>query len=214
MGKGEGTGKILADGSRRAAEKIGKGSEKFTMQVKGMEMPAYDPRGAKGHGLAYATSNRGGCHLRAYMIAPEILGVPELLDRFSMDDKKIEMLKVFQDLTAAVDSALVCLFVTFGIGAPELAKGLTPCTGWDWTVERILEVGDRIWTLERAFNAREGFGRKDDTLPARLLATPMPEGPAKGHVVPIEPMLKKYYEIRGLDSEGHPTPAKMKELGL
>jgi len=216
MGKGEGIGVILADGSRAAAKKIGLGSEKFSMAVKGMEMPAYDPRGAKGHGLAYATSNRGGCHVRAYMIAPEIMGVPEELDRFTghEDTKKIEMLKTFQDLTSAVDSSVVCLFVTFGIGAPEFAQMLTPCTGWAWTADDVLEVGDRVWTLERAFNAREGFGRKDDTLPWRLLAGPMPEGPAKGHVVPIEPMLTKYYELRGLDSEGHPTPEKMQALGL
>jgi aldehyde:ferredoxin oxidoreductase len=216
MGQGKGIGTILADGSRAAAEKIGKGSAKFSMAVKGMEMPAYDPRGAKGHGLAYATSNRGACHCRAYMIAPEILGVPEELDRFTghEDTKKIEMLKTFQDLTGGVDSSVVCQFVTFGIGAPEFAKMLTPCTGWTWTAESFLEVGDRVWTLERAFNAREGFGRKDDTLPWRLLAGPMPEGPAKGHVVPIEPMLTKYYELRGLDSEGHPTADKMKELGL
>ncbi|MFQ6075071.1 MAG: aldehyde ferredoxin oxidoreductase C-terminal domain-containing protein, partial [Candidatus Bathyarchaeia archaeon] len=98
--------------------------------------------------------------------------------------------------------------------APEFVKMLEPCTGWKWTVEGFLEVGDRIWTLERAFNAREGFGRKDDTLPTRLLVGPMPEGPAKGHVVPIEPMLERYYEARGLDSDGHPTLAKMEELGL
>ena len=216
MGKVEGIGEMLADGARAAAEKIGKGSEGFAMVVKGLEMPAYDPRGAKGHGLAYATSNRGGCHLRAYMIAPEIVGLPEPLDRFTgfEDIKKVQMLKTLQDLTAAVDSSLVCLFVTFGIGAPEFVKALKPCTGWDWTVESLLEVGDRIWTLERAFNGSEGFGRKDDTLPARLLVAPMPEGPAKGHVVPIEPMLDVYYRIRGLDSEGHPTWAKMKEMGL
>ena len=216
MGKGEGIGATLQNGSWAAAKKFGKGSEKFSMTVKGMEMPAYDPRGAKGHGLAYATSNRGGCHVRAYMISPEILGVPEQLDRFSgaEDTKKIDMLKTFQDLTSVVDSITVCLFVTFGIGAPEFVKLLKPCTGWDWTVDNLLEIGDRIWTLERAFNAREGFGRKDDTLPERLLASPMPEGPAKGHVVPIEPMLDVYYRIRGLDGEGHPTKEKMEELAL
>ncbi|UCD73345.1 MAG: aldehyde ferredoxin oxidoreductase family protein, partial [Candidatus Bathyarchaeota archaeon] len=167
MGKGEGIGAILQDGSWAAAKKIGKGSEKFSMTVKGMEIPAYDPRGAKGHGLAYATSNRGACHLRAYMISPEIIGLPEQLDRFSgaEDTKKIDMLKTFQDLISVVDSAVVCQFVTFGIGAPELVKLLKSCTGWDWTVESLQEMGDRIWTLERAFNAREGFGRKDDTLP-------------------------------------------------
>ncbi len=216
MGKGEGIGRVLADGSRAAAQRIGMGSEGFSMSVKGLELPAYDPRGAKGHGLAYATSNRGGCHLRAYMIAPEILGMPEKLDRFSgaEDDKKVEMLKTLQDLNAAVDSSLVCLFVTFGIGAPEFVRMLKPCTGWNWTVEEFMEVGDRVWTIERAFNAREGFGRKDDTLPTRLLVAPMPEGPSEGHVVLIEPMIDKYYAARGLDSEGRPTLDKMKELGL
>jgi len=216
IGKGEGIGRILQDGSLAASKKIGRGSERFSISVKGMETPAYDPRGAKGHGLAYATSNRGGCHLRAYMISPEILGLPEPLDRFSgaEDEKKIEMLKTFQDLTAAVDSTVNCLFVTFGIGAPEFVKMLTACTGWNWTVDEFLKVGDRIWTLERAFNAREGFSREDDTLPERLLVAPAPEGPAKGHVVPLSPMLDKYYEVRGLDSEGRPTPEKMRSLGL
>lgn len=215
IAKREGFGNILADGTRIAARRIGRGAEKYAMNVKGLELPAYDPRGAFGHGLAYATSNRGGCHVRAYMIAPEIFGIPQKMDPFDYSRTKVETVKLFQDLTAAVDSALVCLFLTFAIGGPEFVEAIKPCTGWnDYTLEEFLETGDRIWTLERAFNAREGFRRKDDMLPKRLLTEPSPVGPAKGKVHPLKEMLDVYYEIRGLDSEGHPKPEKMKALGL
>lgn len=211
----EGFGDLLADGTRIAARRIGRGAEKYAMNVKGLELPAYDPRGVFGHGLAYATSNRGACHLRAYMISPEIFGIPQKMDPFDYGKTKIETLKIFQDLTASVDSTLVCLFLTFAIGGSEFTEAIKACTGWtDYTLQEFLETGDRIWTLERAFNAREGLGRKDDTLPERLLKEPAREGPARGKVHPLKKMLDIYYEVRGLDSEGHPKSEKMKALGL
>ncbi|MEM2961293.1 MAG: aldehyde ferredoxin oxidoreductase C-terminal domain-containing protein, partial [Candidatus Bathyarchaeia archaeon] len=215
IGKREGFGDILADGSRKAAQKIGKGAEYYAMQVKGQEMPAYDPRGVFGHGLNYAMSNRGACHVRGYVIASEVFGIPTKTDPFDYSKSKVKLVKVFEDLTAAVDSSLTCLFTTFAIGAPEYAAAIAPLTGWtNYTDKEFMETGDRVWTLERAFNAREGFGRKDDLLPRRILTEPLPDGPAKGKVHPLDKMMDVYYEVRGYDKEGHPTPKKMSALGL
>ena len=212
IAKREGFGDILAEGSKRFAEKIG--HPEISMNVKGLELPAYDPRGAKGHGLAYATSNRGGCHLRAYMIAPEILEVPKKLDRFSTDGEKIEMLKTLHDLFAAVNSLVLCIFTTFALEPKDYAEILTPGVGIEFTEKEFMKVGERIYNLERLILVREGITSKDDRLPKRLEKVPMPEGPAKGHTVPIEEMLPKYYEIRGWDKEGRPTEEKLKELEI
>jgi aldehyde:ferredoxin oxidoreductase len=205
-----GFGNSIALGAKRLAEKYG--APEVAMHVKGLELPAYDPRGVQGHGLGYATSNRGGCHLRAYMIAPEVLGIPERLNRFTTEGKA-HWVKTFQDLFCVVDSAVVCKFLTFGIGAPEIVEMLNAITGWGWAVDDLMKVGDRIYTLERLFINREGFGRKDDTLPKRLLEEPMPEGPSKGHVVKLGAMLDEYYALRGW-KDSKPTPEKLKELGL
>ncbi len=206
-----GLGDDLAEGAERLAKKYG--APELAMTVKGQELPAYDPRGAKGHGLGYATSNRGGCHLRAYMISPEILGVPEKLDPLTPEGKA-QWVITFQDLFAVCDSLILCKFNTFAIGAEEFAAMLSAATGWKYTADDIMKVGERIYNLERAFNIREGFkGREEDTLPKRLLEEPMPEGPAKGHVVELDKMLDEYYKLRGW-VDGKPTKAKLKELGL
>ena len=211
----EGFGDVLADGTRKAAEKIGKGSEYYTMQVKGLELPAYDPRGARGIGLNFATANRGGCHVSGYTIAAEIVGSPLRVDPFDTSEDKVDLTILFQNFTAAVDSAVNCLFLTFAIGAEEYANLIASVTGWEgYGAEELLKTGERIFALERMFNKREGFGRKDDTLPDRLLTEPLPEGPAKGKVHPLEEMLPVYYKKRGYDEEGHPTEEKLKELGL
>ncbi|MFQ6051410.1 MAG: aldehyde ferredoxin oxidoreductase family protein [Candidatus Hydrothermarchaeota archaeon] len=206
----EGIGDWLAEGGYRLAERFG--APHLSMDVKKQALPAYDPRGVMAHALGYATSNRGGCHLRAYLIAPEILGIPEQIDRFSIENKA-QWVITFQDLFATVDSCVVCKFVTFAIGAEQIANMLAGATGWDITADEVLKIGERIYNLERAFNAREGFGRKDDTLPKRFLEEPMPEGPSKGHVVPLDKMLEEYYKLRGW-VDGVPTPEKLKELGL
>lgn len=118
-------------------------------------------------------------------------------------------------MTAAVDSAVNCLFLTFGIGAEEIAEMLAAVTGWkDYSAEEFVKTGERIFALERMFNKREGFSRKDDTLPERLLKEPAPEGPAAGRVHPLEKLLDIYYKKRGYNSEGHPTEEKLRELGL
>jgi aldehyde:ferredoxin oxidoreductase len=205
-----GFGADIALGAKRLAEKYE--APELAMQVKGLELPAYDPRGVQGHGLGYATANRGGCHLRAYMIAPEILGIPEQLDRFTTEGKA-QWVKIFQDLFCIVDSAVVCKFLTFAIGAPEITELLNAITGWNWSPDDLMKTGERIYNLERLFINREGFDRKDDTLPSRLLKEPMPEGPAKGHVTELERMLDEYYKLRGW-VDGKPMREKLKELGI
>jgi aldehyde:ferredoxin oxidoreductase len=202
---------VLAEGSLRMAEKYG--HPELSMTVKGQEFPAYDARGAQGMGLEYATSNRGACHVRGYMISPEILGTPEKLDRFATKDKAGWTIG-FQNLTAMLDSAGICLFTTFAIGADEIHALLVPATGIEYTKESLLQAGERIWNLERLFNLKAGLSSKDDTLPKRLLEEPLPEGPAKGHVVRLSEMLPEYYQLRGWDENGVPTKEKVKELSL
>jgi aldehyde:ferredoxin oxidoreductase len=183
------------------------------MSVKKQEMPAYDGRCLQGMGLEYATSNRGGCHVRGYMTSPEILGIPTKMDPL-VTEGKAATLKIFQDLTAVVDAIGICLFTTFGIGLSDIGDMLRPATGWDLTDEEILAAGDRIWNLEKQYNIAEGFTKEDDTLPPRLLNEPLPEGAAKGKVCELPIMLKEYYEVRGWDTDGVPTPEKLSELGL
>ncbi len=206
-----GIGDDLAEGAARLAQKYG--APEVAMVVRGQELPAYDPRGAQGHGLAYATSNRGGCHLRAYMISPEVLGVPQLVDRFETKGKPA-LVKHFQDVFAVIDSLIVCKFTSFAIWADEYAALLSAVTGVDVDAKGIEKIGERIWNAERVFNIFSiGDGRKYDTLPKRLLEEPMPEGPSKGHVVKLSEMLDEYYKVRGW-IDGRPTRAKLEELGL
>jgi len=207
----EGFGNELAEGSYRLAESYG--HPEFSMTVKKQELPAYDPRGQQGIGLNYATSNRGGCHVRGYMTAPEVLGIPVSSDPDSTEGKP-ELLKIFQDLTAVVDSAGLCLFITFGIGLPEIAEQYRTATGVDITDEDLLKAGDRIWNLEKLFNLKAGFSKADDTLPSRLLNEPMKGGPHQGNVNRLDMMLPQYYAGRGWDENGVPTEAKLAELGL
>lgn len=207
----EGIGKELAEGSKRFAEKHG--VKELAMQVKGLELPAYDPRGAQGHALAYATSNRGGCHLRAYMIGPEILGTPALVDRFKPDGKA-DLVINFQNLYAALDSMILCVFTQFALNPSHYSEFVTATTGLTFTGLDLMKTGERIWNLERLFNVREGFGKKDDVLPPRFLETPLPEGGSRGRKVFLDKMLKEYYHLREWDEEGVPLERKLRELDL
>ncbi len=207
----EGFGDELAEGSYRLASKYG--HPELSMTAKKQEMPAYDPRALQGMGLEYATSNRGGCHVRGYLTSPEVLGIPEKLDPASVEDKP-QWTKTFQDLTAAIDSSGLCLFITFGLGAPEVASQLSAATGIDYTTEKIMECGERVWNLERLFNLKAGLSAEDDTLPPRLLHEPIPAGPMKGSVCRLGEMLPKYYELRGWDKNGVPKEEKLEELKL
>lgn len=206
---GDGFGQVLGLGSYRLAEKYG--HPELSMSVKKQEMPAYDGRAIQGIGLEYATSNRGGCHVRGYMISPEVLGLPVKLDPL-VTEGKASMLKIFQDLTALCDSVGICLFTTFGIGLPEIAGLYREAVGSDETDEEILLKGERIWNLEKRFNIEAGVEK--DTLPPRLLREALPSGPAKGKVNELQTMLAEYYQERGWTAEGIPTEEKLAELSL
>ncbi len=206
-----GVGVDLALGSKRLAAKFGK--PELAMQVKGMEIPAYDPRGAQGMALAYATSSRGGCHMRAYMIMPEVLGHPVFLDRFSTAGKP-EIVALFQDIAAVVDSLVLCRFLQFAVGISTLSEMLRTVTGLDFGDEELLRAGRRVNTLERLVNIRAGFTRADDTLPPRFLNEEFQTGSSRHRVVRLEEMLDRYYAVRGWDPLGKPTAATLAELGL
>lgn len=206
-------GDKLAEGSYRFAEMYG--HPEFSMSVKKLELPAYDPRGAEGHGLGYATNNRGGCHIKNYMISPEILGYPYKMDPHDISDEKVKMLILFQDLSALIDAAGLCLFTTFGLGADDYRDMLNAALGWDFSTEDYLKIGERIWNAERLFNLKAGLDpAKDETLPKRFLEEPMPEGPNKGHVVRLKEMLPRYYKLRGWTEDGRIPREKAEELGI
>jgi len=208
---GEGFGAKLAQGSYRLAESYG--HPEFSMTCKKQEMPAYDPRGVQGIGLNYATGNRGGCHVRGYTIAIEVLQNGAVMDP-RVTEGKAGLDITFQDLTAALDSSGACLFSTFGIGAPELAEMLSAATGVEYSVDDFMKIGERIWNQERLWNLKQGYTTADDTLPERLLKEPIKTGPAKGEINHLDKMLPEYYQLRGWDESGVPTKAKLKELAL
>ncbi|MGM0603813.1 MAG: aldehyde ferredoxin oxidoreductase family protein [Bacillota bacterium] len=207
----KGFGAKLARGSYRLAEEYG--VPEYSMSSKKQEYPAYDPRGSQGMGLEYATSNRGGCHVRGYMTSPEILGLPQKLDPDTTEDKAF-WTKTFQDLTAAVDSAGLCLFNTFAIGGDEVYRLLNYATGFEYTEEDLMKAGERIWNLERLFNYKAGITKEDDTLNPRLLNVPIKSGPRAGNVVKLDEMLTEYYQLRGWNEKGIPSVEKKDELKL
>ncbi|WP_010477063.1 aldehyde ferredoxin oxidoreductase [Thermococcus zilligii] len=209
----KGIGDKLAEGGYRFAESYG--HPELSMSVKKLELPAYDPRGAEGHGLGYATNNRGGCHIKNYMISPEILGYPYKMDPHDISDEKVKMLIIFQDLSALIDASGLCLFTTFGLGADDYRDMLNAALGWDFSTEDYLRIGERIWNAERIFNLRAGLDPlRDDTLPKRFLEEPMPEGPNKGYTVRLKEMLPRYYELRGWTEDGRVPKEKAEELGI
>ena len=214
IGEGEGIGAALQSGVRKLSQKY-KGSESFAMHVKGLEMPAYEPRAAQGMGLCYAVSERGACHLRAYTAGAELLGYGGGADPRAYDRGKVQLAVDRQDEKAVVDSSVLCFFTLFGMRLKELYQMVVPCTGFNYKdVSELKRLGARVITLARLFNVREGFGRKDDTLPERSLTEPLTEGPSAGQVVHLEQMLNDYYELRGWGSNGEPTKETVRELEL
>ena len=207
----EGIGDDLAEGSYRMAEKYG--APELSMSVKKLEMPAYDPRGMQGQGLVYATGNRGACHETGNMLGPEVLALPRLLDRFATQGKA-GIVSVHQDSAAVIDSLVYCKFANMAVAEEFFARTLTAVTGELFTEEDLMMVGERVWTLERLYNLREGFTNEDDTLPDRLLNDPVQEGPSEGFVANLAPMLKEYYAFREWDENGVPRPEKLQELSL
>ncbi len=209
--RGEGFGKEMGLGSKRLTEKYG--HPELSMSVKGQEFPAYDGRVIQGIGLGYATSNRGACHLRGYTIASEVLGIPVKTEPTDTDGKP-ELLKAFQDATAAFDAAGICIFTSFAWTLNDVAPQVQAACGDEFTVENLTLIGERIWNMEKDFNLRAGFTRKDDALPKRLMTEAAKTGPAKGVVSGLEKMLPIYYQVRGWDEEGRIKPETRKRLGL
>ena len=212
----EGVGDLLAEGSRMAAQKIGKGAEAYSIQVKGLELAGYDPRGLKGLGLNYATAPLGGSHCVGQ--CPQELMGTGANDRFAFVGKGA-MAMMNQDNVAAFETGIVCIFpMQFKlIDLPGLAAMLKAVTGIDefGDPEYLTLVGERIWNLERAFNCREGFTRADDRLPERFLQESHAEGPLEGQKFELEPMLDEYYDVRGWDkTTGRPTRKTLERLGL
>ncbi len=206
-----GLGADLAEGSYRMAEKYG--APHLSMSVKKLELPAYDPRGMQGQGLVYATGNRGACHETGNMLGPEVLGLPRLVDRFATQGKA-GIVAVHQNLAAVIDSLVYCKFTNLAVSEEFFARILTAVTGETFTADDLMLIGERVWTLERLYNLRQGFTKEDDTLPQRLLNEAVPQGPSQGFTVHLKPMLEEYYAFRGWDQNGVPTPQKLKELSL
>ena len=209
--KGEGFGKEIGQGSKRLTEKYG--HPDLSMSVKGQEFPAYDGRAIQGIGLAYATSNRGACHLRGYTIASEVLGIPVKTDPVESEGKP-ELVKAFQDATAAFDSSGLCVFTTFAWGVADLAPQLQAACNEEFTTEELEKIGERIWNMEREFNSAAGFTAKAVCLPKRLLTEAAKTGASKGMVSKLPEMLPKYYAVRGWDPEGRPTAETKTRLSL
>jgi len=225
IAKREGIGDLLAEGTKHMSERLGQGSERFAMNVKGLELPAYDPRAAKICGLGYVTANRGGDHITGYVEGPTFFDTPFLL----VEDSKIqdvfvanpEEAKVLVDMENALtmfDAIGGCKFMGILLKAEDFIDLITNATGWDLSVHDFRKSGERIYNLMRAFCVREGITRDADVLPRRLMEDPLPEGPAEGMVIDkdtLEMMKDAYYELRGWDKKtGIPTPAKLRELEL
>lgn len=217
-----GLGEILSDGVKVAAAKIGQGSERYAMHVKGLELPGYDVRGAKAHGLNYATSYTGADHNRGYAIQ-ELFGapIPRVADRYSIEGKG-ELTQWNQDMRAGTcDCSTICSFIfdmaIAGNAAQITAELLTSLTGLDFSTEEVETVGERVNNLARAFNILSGFSRDDDSFPERILTEPLKEGNSKGQLISREDlnkMLDEYYKAREWTQEGVPTEAKLRNLGL
>ncbi|MCP4718061.1 MAG: aldehyde ferredoxin oxidoreductase family protein [Desulfobacteraceae bacterium] len=215
MALNQGEGKILNKGSLAYAHAMG--NPGAAMAVKGMELPAYDPRGAYGMALGYALSTRGGCHLRAYPISHEIFRKPVATDRFSFSGKA-RIIKIAEDINAVVDSLTACKFIFFAAGLEEYAKAYTAVTGEASSAQDLVSIGERIYYNERIINCLNGFDVGDDDLPQRFFNEPG----TSGNQIQIPPIdreaflaaRKKYYDIRGLDTFGKPLVSKSKALGL
>jgi aldehyde:ferredoxin oxidoreductase len=219
----QGLGDLLSDGVRVAAKKIGKGSERFALHVKGLELPAYDVRAAKAQGLNWATSAHGADHNKGYAVQ-EIFGVPipYAVDRLAYEGKGALCKWNQDDLAATADCPILCSFVVLMAlmhnGTSVIADLLEGLTALSFTADEVFKVGERVNNLCKAFNVREGFTRADDTLPERLMTEPIPDGPSKGQLIDKEDlnrMLDDYYIARGWNkTTGIPTRKTLTDLGL
>ncbi|HHV56375.1 MAG TPA: aldehyde ferredoxin oxidoreductase family protein [Firmicutes bacterium] len=212
-------GALLAEGTVRAAKKIGGLAPEFTVHSKGLEFPAHDPRTYNSLALGYATSNRGACHLQGFTHGLELsltmpdLGFPEILDRFAAEQKGA-MTAAMQNLMSLFDSLKVCKFLLWGGAKPHhVVEWLNLVTGWELDVASFIHIGERLFNLKRLYNVRLGVSRKDDTISPRIL-TLKKGGGAGDNLPPLGRMLSEYYEVRGWTEEGIPRPETLVRLGL
>jgi aldehyde:ferredoxin oxidoreductase len=206
-----GIGNVLAEGVAAGSKIVGKGAERYAMHSKGLEYPGYDPRGTFGMALAYATSDRGADHNRAWPVGYDAFGK---LDPLTMEGKA-ELCQTDQIRTSVKWSTTMCDFLAANLAL--CARLINTACGTNYTEDGLKVVGRRIWTMARLFSQREGFSRKDDSVPPRIYLDPLPEGNPKGKVVPkedFEKMLTEYYGLWGWDEQGRPTKATIEELGL
>ena len=215
----EGFGDRLAEGSYRLAKSCG--HPELAMVSKKQEFPGYEPRGAQAMGLAYATSPIGGSHMRGDPAYFELFGIPERVDPLQWRGKA-KITKSFQDLSAIIDAAGLCIFFAvrnlagkqLDVPPSGILEYLNAATGADYTLEELIRAGERIITAERRFLTRAGFSRRDDTLPERLTTEPLPDGPARGMVCHLEEMLDEYYREQNWSADGIPTAERLVQLGL
>lgn len=214
-----GFGEILALGTKKAAQKIGRGAEKYAMHSKGMDMPAHDPRCYKSLAAGYATSNRGACHLAGFSYSFERsavypdLGVDAVLDR-TADEGKGKMNVGFQNLMGVLDSLKMCKFPISHTRIDDLLTWLNGITGWDMDGPELLKAGERIFNLKKLFNVACGLTKEDDSLPERILKEPRGTGGSPDYLPDLEAQLAEYYRERGWTQDGTPLPEKIKSLEL
>lgn len=219
IAKREGFGKVLAEGVRNAAEIIGKGTSEFAIHVKGLEPPAHDPRALHGVALSYATSNRGACHLAGFTHPFErVRCIPELVyhephDRHRLDGKG-KFVADMQNLMGVYDSIKVCKFIINGLSLTDFTDWINHVTGWELSIEDVMEIGERIYNLKRLYNVKHGINRKDDTLPDRFLKEERTGQDLIVNMPDLDTMLHDYYEYREWDQDGIPSEAKLRQLGL
>jgi len=214
IGQSKGPGKLWGQGVKKLGERI-KETRHFAMHVKGLELPAYDPRGSTGMALAYATSDRGGCHLRSWPIGDELLATEDRMDLSSIEFKA-ELVKNQQDLFCMVNCSGMCLFATFAVNLKQITPFLHSATGIEAfaSSDEVMKIGERVNNLVRLFNIREGLTKDLDTLPKRFFSEPLKEGPCRDRVVELDQLKAEYYLVRGWDEEGVPTDETVIELGI
>jgi aldehyde:ferredoxin oxidoreductase len=221
----DGIGDLLAEGTRVMSQRLGGGSESFAMHVKGLELPAYDPRAAKITGLGYVTANRGGDHMTGYVQGPTFIDVPFLIvdessirDPFTANPEEVQVLVDLENALTVFDAIGGCKFMGVLLTADEIVDLISAATGREMDVMEFRKTGERIYNLARAFCNREGYRREHDVLPDRLSEERLPDGPAQGMVNDpgtIEMMKDAYYAARGWDqTTGVPTRTKLEELAL
>jgi aldehyde:ferredoxin oxidoreductase len=220
LGRREGLGELFSHGIVPAAQSLGKEATEIAVHVKGLDIPAHDPRAFFALAINYATGSAGGHHERGNpqvassgFLLPEA-GITKVVDRFQMTDSEIVAAR-YQDYGALANSLCHCKFMLFGgVTLTDLLNTLNLITGWNWTIDDFLKVGERIFTLQRMVNVKYGIKRKDDVLPKKIFMPAKEGSRARKIPAPFEPTLDRYYEVRGWDSQGLPTQKKLKDLGL